>query len=112
MIKALMHKSPDFIYFKDVHGRFVSVSNACALYLNTTIDDMIGKTDYDFFPPNQAEESSLEDKKIIETREPIKDKIERKVSRTERKSGFRLARPPGKIVMEKYSVPSVCTGGH
>jgi PAS domain S-box-containing protein len=80
MIKALMHSSPDFIYFKDVHGRFVSVSDTCAVYLNTTISDMIGKTDYDFFPQDQAEEASLEDKKIMETGEPIKDKIERRVS--------------------------------
>jgi PAS domain S-box-containing protein len=80
MIKALMHGFPDFIFLKDVHGRFLSVSNACALYLNTSIRDMIGKTDYDFFPQDQADEISLEDKKVMETREPIKDKIERRVS--------------------------------
>jgi PAS domain S-box-containing protein len=80
MIKALMCTFPDFIYFKDVHGRFVAASSACALYLNTTTGDMIGKTDYDFFPQEQAEESSLEDRKVMETREPIKDKIEKRAS--------------------------------
>ena len=80
MIKALMQGFPDFIYFKDVHGRFVSVSNVCALYLNTSVDDIIGKTDYDFFSRDQADEISLEDRKVMETREPIKDKIERRVS--------------------------------
>lgn len=94
MIKALMHNSPDFIYFKDVHGRFVSASNACAVYLNTTISDMIGKTDYDFFPQDQAGEISLEDKKIMETREPIRDKIERRVSPSGKEIWISVSKAP------------------
>jgi PAS domain S-box-containing protein len=78
MMEALMQRTPDFIYFKDTHGRFVSVSETCAKYFNTTIIDMIGKTDYDFFPQDQAEEFSQEDEKVMTTREPIKDKIERR----------------------------------
>src|SRR5208337_1890835 len=78
MLEALMQRIPDFIYFKDSHGRFVSVSETCAKYFNTSINDIVGKTDYDFFPHDQAEEFSLEDKKVMTTREPIKDKIERR----------------------------------
>jgi|SRR5208283_730469 len=77
MTEALMQKTPDFIYFKDTHGRFVSVSETFAQHFNTSINDMIWKTDYDFFPRDQAEEFSLEDKKVMATREPIKDKIEK-----------------------------------
>lgn len=78
MMKALMQSIPDFIYFKDLHGRFVSVSNTCAVYANASVHDMIGKTDSDFLPREQAEELFREDKKIMETGEPIKDKIERR----------------------------------
>ncbi len=79
MMKALMYGIPDFIYFKDVKGRFVCVGNACAVYSNTTAGNMIGKTDFDFLPREQAEELFLEDKKIMETGEPAEDKIERRV---------------------------------
>lgn len=79
MMKALMQSITDFIYFKDVYGRFVSVSNTCEVYSNTTISGIIDKTDFDFLPREQAEELLLEDKKIMETGEPIKDKIEKRV---------------------------------
>lgn len=80
MMKALMQRIPDFIYFKDVHGRFMCVSNSCAIYSSTAISDMIGKTDFDFLPREQAEELFLEDKKIMETGELILDKLERRVN--------------------------------
>ncbi len=78
MMKALMHGIPDFIYLKDIHGRFVSVSNTCAIYSSNS-SNMVGKTDYDFLPRSQAEELFLEDKKIMETGEPVRDKIERRI---------------------------------
>ena len=79
LIQALLHCSPDFIYFKDVHSKFVAVSDMCALYSNTTVAEMIGKSENDFLPRELAEALLLEDKKIIETGEPVKDKIERRV---------------------------------
>jgi PAS domain S-box-containing protein len=79
MLKALLSCTPDFIYFKDLNGRYVSVSNMLALYLKSTVTEMIGKSDFDFLPEDQAEASFLEDKKIIETGEAVKDKIESRV---------------------------------
>lgn len=78
MMKVLLKSTPDLIYFKDVHGRFVSVSNTCAVYANSTVGEMIGKTDFDLLPRELAEELYLEDQKIMETGEPVKDKIERR----------------------------------
>lgn len=78
LMEALMRGIPDFIYFKDLQCRFVAVSNTCAVYASTSIDDMIGKTDADFLPPDQAEALLLEDKRIMDTGIPVKDKIERR----------------------------------
>ncbi|MGE5892837.1 MAG: PAS domain-containing protein, partial [bacterium] len=80
MMEALMRSFPDSIYFKDIEGRFVSVSDGCAAYPQIAAGDMIGKTDFDFLPREQAEELSLENKKIMETGEPVKDKLEKRVS--------------------------------
>jgi PAS domain S-box-containing protein len=78
MMRALMLSIPDLVYFKDAKGRFVSVSNTCALYANASINDIVGKTDFDFLPRDQAEELSIEDGKIMQTGEAVKDKIERR----------------------------------
>lgn len=79
MLKALLYCTPDFIYFKDVNGKYVAVSNTFANHSNSTVSGMIGKSDFDFLPGQQAEALFLEDKKIIETGEAVKDKIERRV---------------------------------
>ena len=78
MMKALMCNTLDLVYFKDINGRFVAVSNACAAYVDASIADMIGKTEFDFLPQQKAEELLIEDRKIIETGEAVKDKIERR----------------------------------
>jgi PAS domain S-box-containing protein len=45
-----MDNVPDVIYFKDKKGKIVLVNNAYAKGLGTTIDKVIGKTDFDIFP--------------------------------------------------------------
>ncbi|MBI4682946.1 MAG: PAS domain-containing sensor histidine kinase [Nitrospirae bacterium] len=78
MIKAFLCCTPDLVYFKDVNGKYVAVSNSFAIQSNSTVDDMIGKTDYDFLPGEQADELFLEDKKIMETGEAVIDKLEKR----------------------------------
>ncbi|MBI4849026.1 MAG: PAS domain-containing sensor histidine kinase [Nitrospirae bacterium] len=79
LIEALLHSTPDFIYFKDLNGKYVAVSDNVAIHSGSVVTDMIGKSDLDFFPGEQAEAMFLEDKKIIETGEAVKDKIEKRV---------------------------------
>ncbi|RJQ49961.1 MAG: PAS domain S-box protein [Nitrospiraceae bacterium] len=78
LIKELLHCTPDVIYFKDLNGKYVAVSDPVAIHLNSTASNLIGKSDFDFFPREQAEAMFLEDKKIIETGEAVKDQIEKK----------------------------------
>lgn len=77
MITDLMHCFPDFIYLKDGQGRFVFANKGYAEFLNTTVSEIVGKTDYDFFPGDVAEASSNEEKKIMETGEPVRDRVEK-----------------------------------
>ncbi len=76
--QALLNCTPDFIYFKDVNGKYVTVSNSLAVQLNSAVSDMIDKTDFDFLPVELAEKLFLEDKKIIETGEAVVDKAEKR----------------------------------
>jgi PAS domain S-box-containing protein len=79
MMGALM-KGPDSIYFKDLNGKFIAVSEAKAANSNTAVEEMIGKTDFDFLPREEAEKILEDDKRVMETGEPIKDKV-RKLTR-------------------------------
>jgi len=78
IIQALLHGTPDFIYFKDREGKYVAVSKSFAVQLNSTVSDVIDKTDFDFLPVEQAEKLFVEDKKIIETGKTVVDKIEKR----------------------------------
>ena len=77
LLKALMDNIPDSIYFKDDQNRFVLVNKAKAYHWNVKVEDMIGKTDFDFLPHEQAQKAFDDDNKILQTSEPIIDTIEK-----------------------------------
>ncbi|MCJ7689100.1 MAG: PAS domain S-box protein, partial [Clostridiaceae bacterium] len=71
-----MENISDHIYFKDKKKRFVRVNMAKAEHLDMTVEKMIGKTDFDFYPPEIAKQSSADDGLVIETGKPIIDRVE------------------------------------
>ncbi|MBM3255478.1 MAG: PAS domain S-box protein, partial [Candidatus Omnitrophica bacterium] len=50
----LMDQIPDVIYFKDRRGRLVFVNRAHAKGLRLKPEQVIGKTDFDFFSKERA----------------------------------------------------------
>lgn len=78
LIQSLLQCTPDFMYFKDVNCRYVAVSNSYAAQLNSTMLDMVDKTDFDFMPVELADKLFLEDKKVIQTGEALVDKLEKR----------------------------------
>lgn len=57
LLRALLDHIPDRVYFKDVASRFLRISKSMATRMG--LDDpaeVIGKTDYDFYPQESAEE--------------------------------------------------------
>jgi PAS domain S-box-containing protein len=82
--QTLLDNSPDSIYFKDTQSRFVKCSKAQARQFGMkSPDDMVGKTDFDFYPEAQARSRFEDEKEIIRTGRPIIAKEEWE----ERKSG-------------------------
>jgi len=68
---------PDTYFFaKDLDGRFVLVNQAVVGAMGLTYpSEMIGRTDYDFFPNSLAEKYRAEDKEVIQTSEPLLDQV-------------------------------------
>ena len=54
LLRDLMEHTPDVIYFKDRQGRFIMVNRAHAKGLGLDPKDVVGKTDFDFIPPERA----------------------------------------------------------
>ena len=73
---ALLRHSEDSIFFKDMDGRFTLVSEAKAKRSGVRWEEMIGKTDFDFLPLEEARKCRDDEIFIMETGESIVDKEE------------------------------------
>ncbi len=81
LLRALLDNVPDRIYFKDTGSRFLECSLAMAKRLGLKDPTaVVGKTDFDFHPPELAREFFADEQKILLTGTPIINKIERQQS--------------------------------
>ncbi|MEM0966635.1 MAG: SpoIIE family protein phosphatase [Verrucomicrobiota bacterium] len=72
LFDALLSRSTDRIYFKDRESRFVVVSDSMADNFGTTsVDELIGKTDFDFFSHEHASQAFEDEQEVIRTGKPI-----------------------------------------
>ncbi|MBN1695828.1 PAS domain-containing protein [candidate division WOR-3 bacterium] len=78
LLSALLDNTPDHVYFKDKKSRFIQASKSVVEKLRLkSVDELIGKTDFDYFTDEHAEEAFRDEQKIMETGKPIEGKIER-----------------------------------
>jgi PAS domain S-box-containing protein len=67
----------DSVYFKDKNCKFIKVNKAKAEHSNVTPDKMLGKTDFDFLPEDEAKNIHQDDTNIMLTGEPMINKTEK-----------------------------------
>ncbi|MBN2393957.1 MAG: substrate-binding domain-containing protein [Anaerolineae bacterium] len=72
VLNTFMENVPDRIYFKDLESRFTRANKAHAHYLGVSNPAQeIGKSDWDFFPKEQAQAKYEREQQIIRTGQPI-----------------------------------------
>jgi PAS domain S-box-containing protein len=77
LLHTLMDNVPDFIYFKDEANRFTRINQALAKAVGIDRpEDAVGKTDFDFFTPEYAQEALADEQKILRTGQPVIAKVE------------------------------------
>ena len=77
LLQALMDNIPDTIYFKDTASRFTRINRAQAKVLGVVAsEDATGKTDLDFQNSELARGFYEEEQRMIETGEPLINRIE------------------------------------
>ena len=77
LLQTLMDNVPDSIYFKDENNRFIMVNKAKAVHSNVKPDDMIGKTDFDFLPEDQARAAFEDDEELMKAGQLDINKVEK-----------------------------------
>lgn len=76
MLQMLLDAIPDAVYFKDNQNRFMLVNKAMAKRFMVQPESMIGKTDFDFLPTDQAQKTLEEDVRILQSGLSIVDCVE------------------------------------
>ncbi len=72
LLRALIDNLPDHIYVKDTRSRFLFVNDAVRRHLGAaTIGEIIGKTDFDFSPPELATQYFADEQQLFRTEQPL-----------------------------------------
>ncbi|MBL8058526.1 MAG: GAF domain-containing protein, partial [Anaerolineales bacterium] len=77
LLQTLLDNVPDRIYFKDEHSRFIRVSAAMAQQFNLAPDQVIGKSDFDFFGEERARQAYQDEQELMRSGQPVLNKLER-----------------------------------
>ena len=76
--QTIMNNSEDTVYFKNLDSKFILNSKAHANQFNEKDPrDMIGKSDYDYFPAEFVDLALKDEQSIIESGKPVLGRIER-----------------------------------
>ena len=77
-LHALMDNNPDHVYFKDIESRFIRISRSLANRFGLKNPaEAVGKSDFDFFTREHAQQAYQDERTVIETGKPIEDKREK-----------------------------------
>ncbi|MCY2988746.1 MAG: PAS domain-containing protein, partial [Planctomycetota bacterium] len=68
---SLVENLPQCVFRKDLLGRFTFVNGHFCRLLGKSPAEILGRTDADFFPPGLAEKYGQDDRRVIETGEPL-----------------------------------------
>ncbi|MGN6553438.1 MAG: SpoIIE family protein phosphatase [Verrucomicrobiota bacterium] len=64
---SLVETMPQNVFRKDLQGRFTFANQQYCKHYNCTLDQILGKTDFDFFPAELAEQYRRDDWRVMET---------------------------------------------
>jgi len=80
LLDSLLNYLPDKIYFKDLKSRFIKVSKSTLEFFGMTRqEELIGKSDFDFFTEEHARPAYEDEQRIIRTDTPIIGIVEKEV---------------------------------
>jgi PAS domain S-box-containing protein len=92
-LRTLIDNIPDLIFIKDKESRFTMANHKVATVMNTTVEELIGKTDFDFYPPFIAQSFFNDEQKIMDMGIPMINSEETAID----ENGNRIIRSTTKV---------------
>jgi len=71
ILHTLVHSLPDLIYVKDAQSRFLLANDACSRVMGSNRHDVLGRTDFDFFAPEIAQQFFDDERNVIRSGETL-----------------------------------------
>jgi PAS domain S-box-containing protein len=71
LLRTVIDIIPDYIYVKDRDSKFIVDNRAVASNLGCTPEEVIGKTDFDFFPEELARQFFADEQAVMASGEPL-----------------------------------------
>jgi PAS domain S-box-containing protein len=75
LLQGIIDNTPSSIFVKNIEGRFLLVNRRAASFLQHTPDQLIGKTDYELFPPKIVERWRTNDRPILESGKSVQIEV-------------------------------------
>jgi methyl-accepting chemotaxis protein len=76
ILDSLLHNSPDYIYQKDISGKYVRISDSMLQYLNvSSVEEAYGRSDFDLLSSEQASGNYRDEQDVLHSRRPIINKL-------------------------------------
>ncbi len=76
LLRTVIDNIPDFVYAKDVNGRFLVANIAVARNLGMTPGQLLGKHDFELFPKEVAQSFHDDEQVLIRSGDPLFDREE------------------------------------
>lgn len=77
-LRIMLEEAPHVVCLKDRNSQFVWTSRSHLQILGVPkLEEVVKKTDFDFFPPEEAEIFFQDEQRVMETGEPLLGKLER-----------------------------------
>ena len=82
VLRTMIDLIPAFIYAKDAHSRFTACNKLVANRMGVDPEQLIGRTDFDFFPREMAEKFFADEQALIQSGEALLDIEEQAFDKT------------------------------
>lgn len=83
LLRTLIDTLPDFVFVKDTQSRYLICNVALLTVVGlTSAEQVVGKTDFDLFPPDLAATYFADEQKVMQSGQPMIDHEERVISYT------------------------------
>ncbi|HEB11064.1 MAG TPA: PAS domain S-box protein [Spirochaetales bacterium] len=71
LMRTVFSTTPDLMILQDLDSVYQTANEAFCSLIGINMSEIAGKTDFDFFPPDKAEEYRKRDREVIESGEPM-----------------------------------------